>query len=325
MAKYYKILILVFLSFFGLYYAFESIEFSELYHHIISVDLLKLILAISILMLSAIIRAKRLKYIISPLDTDISTHHLFGATMIGYFGNGILFFRLGELLKAFSISQGNNIKTAESFGVVMLERVMDALTVFILIVFFLPFIPLENQTIRYWVIAFVIVTIIFVGSLFLIKFINWKHMILSFSFLNESFKNKLITVTEKIFKGLELIFKTKHNLKIMLCTILIWICYFIMTMLLMESCHIELSLDKVFIMLLIGAIIVAVPALPGGLGTYEAGITYTMTLLFFVSKDLSLTYAIVSHASNYIPYMLVGSFYFIKSGLKFGSINKANF
>ena len=325
MAKYYKILILVFLSFFGLYYAFESIEFSELYHHIISVDLLKLILAISILMLSVIIRAKRLKYIISPLDTDISTHHLFGATMIGYFGNGILFFRLGELLKAFSISQGNNIKTAESFGVVMLERVMDALTVFILIVFFLPFIPLENQTIRYWVIAFVVVTIIFVGSLFLIKFINWKHMILSFSILNESFKNKLITVTEKIFKGLELIFKTKHNLKIMLCTVLIWICYFIMTMLLMESCHIELSLDKVFIMLLIGAIIVAVPALPGGLGTYEAGITYTMTLLFFVSKDLSLTYAIVSHASNYIPYMLVGSFYFIKSGLKFGSINKANF
>lgn len=325
MAKYYKILILVFLSFFGLYYAFESIEFSELYHHIISVDLLKLILAISILMLSAIIRAKRLKYIISPLDTDISTHHLFGATMIGYFGNGILFFRLGELLKAFSISQGNNIKTAESFGVVMLERVMDALTVFILIVFFLPFIPLENQTIRYWVIAFVVFTIVFVGSLFLIKFINWKHMILSFSILNESFKNKLITVTEKIFKGLELIFKTKHNLKIMLCTVLIWICYFIMTMLLMESCHIELSLDKVFIMLLIGAIIVAVPALPGGLGTYEAGITYTMTLLFFVSKDLSLTYAIVSHASNYIPYMLVGSFYFIKSGLKFGSINKANF
>ena len=325
MAKYYKILILVFLSFFGLYYAFESIEFSELYHRIISVDLLKLILAISILMLSAIIRAKRLKYIILPLDTDISTHHLFGATMIGYFGNGILFFRLGELLKAFSISQGNNIKTAESFGVVMLERVMDALTVFILIVFFLPFIPLENQTIRYWVIAFVVVTIIFVGSLFLIKFINWKHMILSSSFLNESFKNKTIIVIGKIFKGLELIFKTQYSFKIMLCTILIWICYFIMTMWLMESCHIELSLDKVFIMLLIGAIIVAVPALPGGLGTYEAGITYTMTLLFFVSKDLSLTYAIVSHASNYIPYMLVGSFYFIKSGLKFGSINKANF
>ena len=322
MAKYYKILFLVFLSFFGLYYAFESIEFSELYHYIISVDLFKLLLAISILMLSCIIRAKRLKYIISPLDTDISTHHLFGATMIGYFGNGILFFRLGELLKAFSISQGNKIKTSESFGVVMLERVIDALTVFILIVFFLPFIPLENQTIRYWIIAFVGVTIILVSFLLLIKFINWKRIILSFRLLNESHKNKIIIIIEKIFKGIELIFRTKHNLKIILCTLLIWICYFVMTIWLLDACRIELNVHETFIMLLIGAIIVAVPALPGGLGTYEAGITYALSLLFFVSKDLSLTYAIVSHASNYIPYMLVGSVYFIKSGLKLGSINK---
>jgi uncharacterized protein (TIRG00374 family) len=324
-AKHYKVLILVFLSFIGLYYAFESIEFSELYRHIISVNLFKLALAISILMLSCIIRAKRLKYIISPIDTDISTHHLFGATMIGYFGNGILFFRLGELLKAFSISQGNDIKTSESFGVVMLERVIDAITVFILLVFFLPFIPIKNQTIQYWIVAFVVVTFILVSVLILIRFINWKRIVLSFSFLNKSIKDRVVVIVDKIFKGLELIFRTQHFLKIILCTILIWICYFIMTMWLLESCHIELSLHKVFIMLLMGAIIVAVPALPGGLGTYEAGITYTLTLLFFVSKDLSLTYAIVSHASNYIPYMLVGSFYFIKSGLKFGSINKANF
>ena len=325
MANFYKVLILVFLSFTGLYYAFESIEFAQLYDHIMSVNLFKLALAILILMLSCIIRAKRLKYIISPLDNDISTHHLFGATMIGYFGNGILFFRLGELLKAFSISQGNNIKTSESFGVVMLERVIDALTVFILLIFFLPFIPIENQTIRYWIVAFVAVTLILVGVLILLKFINWKRVVLSFGFLNRSVKNKTIVIVEKIFKGLELIFKTQDNLKIVFCTILIWTCYFIMTMWLLESCHIELSLHKAFIMLLMGAIIVAVPALPGGLGTYEAGITYTLTLLFFISKDLSLTYAIVSHASNYIPYMLVGSFYFIKSGLKFGSIKKANF
>ena len=322
MAKYLKILLLLLLSLFGLFYAFKSIEFSELYHHIISVDILKFTLAISILMLSCLFRAKRLKYIISPLDDGISTHHLFGATMIGYFGNGILFFRLGELLKAYSISQGNNIKTSESFGVVMLERVIDALTVFFLIVFFLPLLPLENQTIRYWIIAFVIVTILLVGGLFLMKYINWKRIIYSLRFLNESNKNKVIVIIDKIFGGMELIFKTKHNFKIIFYTALIWACYFLMTKWLIESCNIELKLQEIFIMLLVGAIIVSVPALPGGLGTYEAGITYALTLLFFVSKDLSLTYAIVSHASNYIPYILIGSFYFIKSGIKLGSVKK---
>ena len=322
MAKYFKIFILIFLSFIGLYFAFESIEFFELYHHIISVDVLKLTIAILILLLSAFFRAKRLEYIISPLDNGISTHHLFGSTMIGYFGNGILFFRLGELLKAYSISRGSNIKVSQAFGVVMLERIMDALTIFILIIFFLPFIPLENETIRYWVIAFVVVTLILVGMTFLMRFINWKSIIFSLKFLSDSIKSKIIVVIDKIFAGMELIFKTKHHLKIILCTVIIWVCYFLMTKWLLESCGIELKVHEIFIMLLMGSIIVSVPALPGGLGTYEAGITYALTLLFFVSKDLSLTYAIVSHASNYIPYMLVGSFYFFKSGLNLGSINK---
>ena len=57
-----------------------------------------------------------------------------------------------------------------------------------------------------------------------------------------------------------------------------------MTKWLIESCHIDLNLFDSFIMLILGAIIISVPALPGGLGTYEAGITYAFTFLFFVSK-----------------------------------------
>ena len=73
-----------------------------------------------------------------------------------------------------------------------------------------------------------------------------------------------------------------------------------------------------------GAIIISVPAFPGGLGTYEAGITYTLTLLYFVPKDMALTYAIVSHTSNYLPYVVIGAFYFIKSGMKISSIKNSS-
>ena len=61
--------------------------------------------------------------------------------------------------------------------------------------------------------------------------------------------------------------------------------------------------------------------MPGGIGTYEAGITYVFMFLFLVSKDMALTYAIVSHTSNYLPYVLIGFFYFIKSGLRISSVN----
>ena len=324
MAKYAKICFLFFVSCFGLFYAFKSIEFTELLDHLHSVNLYKFSLSILILIFACIIRAKRLKYLALPIDKSISTHHLFGATMIGYFGNGILFFRLGELLKAYAISQGREIKPSESFGLIMLERLVDAISVFFLLVVALPFLPLDDKIIRYWIIAFIIVTLSLICVLVILNFLDWKYLINHLQFLNETLKSKIADIIEKIYDGLGLVFKTKRKIEIFGCTILIWVCYFFMTKLLIESCNIELSLFDSFIMLVLGAIIISVPALPGGIGTYEAGITYAFTFLFFVSKDVALTYAIVSHTSNYLPYFIIGFFYFIKSGVKISSVkNKA--
>ena len=98
----------------GLFYAFKSIKLSELMSHLYAVNLFKFSISIIILIIACVVRSKRLQYLAQPLDQHISTHHLFGATMIGYFGNGILFFRLGELLKAYAISLDRKIKPSES-------------------------------------------------------------------------------------------------------------------------------------------------------------------------------------------------------------------
>lgn len=325
MGKVLKIVLLIIISAIGLYFAFHNIDFNDLFKRLLKIDLIKFFAAIFILMVACIVRSKRLQYILYPLDKNISLHHLFSATMIGYFGNGILFFRFGEILKAYSISQGNKITTSESFGIIMLERVIDALTVLILLLMFLPWLPIQNTTINYWVSAFAVVTVFFTLIILILRKINWKNFITSLSFINESFRSSLVSMMEKIFDGIDAIKNTKHTWGILISTFLIWICYYLMTVWLLESCQIYLTLSGAFIMLLMGAIIIAVPALPGGLGTYEAGITFTLMLLFYVTKDEALTYAIVSHASNYIPYLIVGSIYFIISGLKISDIkNKAN-
>ena len=327
MAKYVKISLLFLISSIGLFYAFKSIELSKLLEQLYAVDAFKFFLSIFILIIACIVRSRRLKYLSAPIDKNISTHHLFGATMIGYFGNGILFFRLGELLKAYAISQGRKIKPSESFGLIMLERVIDALTVFFLLIITLPFLPLNNQIIRYWIIGFVMVTLIFTGFLFLSKFLNWGSLVNHLGFLNDFWKNKILEVIKKLHNGLGLVFKTKNKVEILICTILIWFCYFLMTIWLIESCNINMNLLDSFIVLIMGAIIISVPAFPGGLGTYEAGITYTLTFLFAVPKDIALTYALVSHTSNYLPYIIIGAFYFIKSGMKISSIknNSVNY
>jgi uncharacterized protein (TIRG00374 family) len=320
--KILKIILLITISTVGLYFAFYNVDFNNLLNHLKKVDLPKFFAAIIILMVSCIIRAKRLQYILVPLDNNISLHHLFSSTMIGYFGNGILLFRLGEVLKAYSISLGNKISPSESFGVIMLERIIDALTVLIFLIIFLPWLPIENVTINYWVSAFAAITVLFILIILVLRKINWKRLISSMFFLSESIRSGLISIIQKIFDGIDAIKNTQHGWGILLSTCLIWTCYYFMTLWLLESCQIYLTSAGVFIMLLMGAIVIAVPALPGGLGTYDAGITYTLMLLFFVTKNEALTYAIISHASNYIPYLIIGSIYFILSGIRISDIKK---
>ena len=322
MDKILKVVLLIALSILGLYLAFYNIDFNNLVDQLSAVNLTKFFAAIIILMISCIIRAKRLQYILVPLDDGISLHHLFSSTMIGYFGNGILLFRLGEVLKAYSISVGNKVSTSESFGIIMLERIMDALTVLIMLILFLPWLPIENVTINYWVSAFAGVTVLFFIMILILRSLDWAKLINSISFLSESMRKGLISIVEKIFAGVNAIKNTKHAWGILFTTLMIWVCYYVMTLWLLESCQIYLTSSGALIMLIMGAIIVAVPALPGGLGTYDAGITFSLMLIFSVSKDEALTYALISHASNYIPYLVVGSAYFVSSGIKISDIKK---
>ena len=304
----------------GLYFAFDNIDFEVLYKRLLMVDLIKFLLSIFLLILACVFRSKRLQYIISPLDANITLHHLFGSTMIGYFGNAILLFRFGEILKAYSISQGNKITASESFGVIMLERIIDALTVLILLSLSLIWLPSQNSTINYWIIAFTVTTIMLISAIIILRKVNWEEIIMSMSILNKTLRIKLFRIIKKIFEGLDAIKKTNYMKGILLSTVFIWICYYFMTVLLLESCQIYLMPSGSFIILVMGAVIIAVPALPGGIGTYEAGITYILMLLYFLNKDIALTYALVSHASNYIPFLGLGSIYFIISGLRISDI-----
>ena len=52
----------------------------------------------------------------------------------------------------------------------MLERLVDAVSVFFLLVIALPFLPLDDKIIRYWIIAFIVVTISLICVLVILNF-----------------------------------------------------------------------------------------------------------------------------------------------------------
>ena len=279
-------------------------------------------LSVILLIISVVIRAKRWQYILKPVE-HIPLHPLFASTMIGYFGNSILFFRLGELLRAYSVSVGRTLTVSQAFGTVMLERIIDAFTVVIILLLFLPWIPMQNSGIQLSVTVFIGTTVIAITIIIISYRWNWLAALKRNNIFKHGIGEKLLNIIEKIFDGLTMITRSKHMLQLFIFSALLWITYFTMTYYLLDATHLDdIGLMGAGIILVMGSIAIAIPALPGGMGTYDAGIKFTIMLIFSVSSEEALSFALVSHASNYFPFLIIGSIYFIFGGIRLKDINR---
>ena len=134
MIKYLKLGLLSLLSLAGLYFAFKGEDLGQLVLQLADVDLIFVTIACALLLFSCLIRAFRWKLLLHPFD-KVQLKNVYSATMIGYFGNAIYAFRLGELLKAYSVVKGTKIKTLQAFGTVIIERLLDVIALVIILIF----------------------------------------------------------------------------------------------------------------------------------------------------------------------------------------------
>ena len=165
MNKYLKILIVGGISIIGIYLAFMGEDFDGLIHQINQVKISGITLGCFLLVISCIVRAYRWKLIMDPVE-KIPLHDVFSATMVGYFGNGILAFRLGELLRAYSVTSGRHMSATQAFGTVIMERILDLIMVLLVFVLLIPWFPFEHQGIRLGVYIFSGITFAIIFGIF---------------------------------------------------------------------------------------------------------------------------------------------------------------
>ena len=321
MNKYLKILIGGGISVLGIYLAFMGEDFDGLIHQIKDVKIPGLTLVVFLLVTSCIIRAYRWKLIMDPVE-KIPLHDVFSATMVGYFGNGILAFRLGELLRAYSVTSGRQMSATQAFGTVIMERILDLLMVVFIFVLLIPWFPFEQDGIRLAVYIFSGITFaIILGIILSLKF-NLMKKIGEVAVLQKGIGQKLFQALNKIFDGIVLIKKTDHAMGIVLSSILLWGFYYAMTFIILGACDLNLGIVGSGIILVLGSVVIGIPALPGSAGTYDAGIKFSLMVVFGIASGKALTYAIVSHAVSYFPLVIIGMIYFMGGSGRIKDVKK---
>jgi uncharacterized membrane protein YbhN (UPF0104 family) len=127
-----------------------------------------------------------------------------------------------------------------------------------------------------------------------------------------------------LLDGITSIKKSNHSFQIALQTIYLWVIYYACTYLITQAVHINIGWIEIGIVLAATTLSITVPAAPGYIGTYHAVIVYLGTTFFAISRPEAQAFAVIVHASGYLPFVIVGAYYFIKSSIHISDIKDKN-
>ncbi len=321
MNKWIKLIFSTVISAVGLYYAFGQVHLNELWHHLKSVNLMWLSMSVLLLVFSVAIRAERWQLLIEPIES-IRFHPLFAATMVGYFGNAVLPFRLGELLRAYTISARKNVDTSSAFGSIILERMLDMLGLVGTILVFGWFYPFDEGE-GNMVIAVVVFTLMGFGFVLTLGRTQSHLMekIEKWTIFEKTWARCILTILNKLVDGITSIRATKHLGQIVLHTIFMWVVYFTITYTVILAARIDINWISVGIVLISTSLAIAIPAAPGAVGTYHAAAVYVLTSFFEVGRLESQAFAILIHAVGFVPLIIIGAIYFLRSSVHIKDIS----
>lgn len=116
-----------------LYFAFKGQDFSRLTSQLKSANFYWVAVAAIVTMVAHLVRAIRWNMLIEPMGYHPKNSNTFIAVLIGYLAN-LAFPRLGEVTRCGTLTKTDNIPMDKLIGTVIVERVVDLLSLIIILV-----------------------------------------------------------------------------------------------------------------------------------------------------------------------------------------------
>ncbi|MFQ6026783.1 MAG: lysylphosphatidylglycerol synthase transmembrane domain-containing protein [Dehalococcoidia bacterium] len=286
-----------------------------------------LIPGIAMYLLSMLCRALRWRVLLEHLK-PISVTRLFPAVIVGYMANSLLPMRLGELVRCYYLGQREDISKTSTFATILSERVLDALTLILIIGVMAAFVPLGGLAEAFgersgvpWLLLVVALSVPFLfafGTLLMLAIYAARARSLAsvlVGLLPERAETPLLALIELFLVGLAPLRHPRKLAVLLLLTIPIWVSeaslfFFIGFVFNLNQVYANLG-EMIVATLLVTSIAdlgSAVPGAPGGTGLFELVARETLVYLPFgeVDRAIAGAYAVVVHAASALPVICLG-------------------
>lgn len=297
------------LSLGALWLAFKDLNWQE-FGEAISQGKLFWILIASVILLSAIpLRGIRWKIYLRPI-VKVPVRLTSEATVIGYFGNNVLPFRLGELLRTYYIARQTSTPLTQVFGTIIVERIIDFFST-LLVVLILPFtgaVPIELRQPILW--TMVICFLLVIATIWLATRKEGIPFV----------KGRLKRLLDNLHLGFISLRKGRHYIVLGVSTLGIWLIYLAYIHIAQYAMGFRLSLAETYLVLVTTTLVLLIPAAPGFVGTFHAAVVLAFVNIIAEDPSRSQAMAVVLHAIGFIPYTIIGSLLYFRSHLRFKDI-----
>ena len=218
-----KNLLPIFIGLFCIYYSFKNISFSDFKDYFTKINYLWVFAGIFLGALSHISRSYRWKFLIEPLGHKLgfinSVLTVFSAYLINY-----TIPRAGDIARGTMISKYEKIPFEKAIGTIVAERVVDVLSILIIILLGLI---IEFERISEKLISFIAKTdlsTLFWALFFFIVFLITLYFIIK----RFKFYTKIKLFVNGLIDGVTVIFKMKKRNQFIFHSIFIWLMYVLM-------------------------------------------------------------------------------------------------
>jgi hypothetical protein len=298
-----------------------------------SVELIYVLPLMLVNFLTILIRAKRWEYLLRSVK-KVSLAELYKATAIGFMANYLLPARVGEFIRAFLLGDRVQISKTASFATIVVERVFDGLTVmvmFVVVLFWMPFPPSHSSffnqgNIRLAGLLSFLFYLVVLLTLLLMRFHNERvNRIFGFFLkpLPPKLASKIIQKVDAFVSGLGILKNIRHILMTCFYSVLLWSASFLLIYCLFYPFQIKLSLLAAIFINVILVFGITLPSAPGFIGTFHWACAAALMFLG-VEDNLAKSYAVILWLVSFIPITSLGLFLLWKEGISWKAFKNSN-
>jgi uncharacterized protein (TIRG00374 family) len=314
----------------GLLYLFlRGVAWSEIADAMRRARKLDLVLVVVSTVLVYLARAWRWGYLLSPL-APVPLGRLFSATVVGFM-TGLVVPRAGEVVRPYLVARRYPIPTSAGFATIILERVIDLITVLCLFFLYLYVLPLPAAQTRGPWIGFLktagalalVAALAVLGVLFAFHVHAEKAMAVFERLLSRlpgRISGVLLGVLRSFGGGLAVLqAPASHLAVIAVQSVLVWLAIALSFHLNNRAFGFDLPFHACFLIIGFLTVGVAIPT-PGMVGGFHEAFLIALTRNFGIDKGAAAAAGITLHALSNLPVLLGGLMLLPGEGLTLGRV-----